>query len=346
VTHPRNDFGLDPDGHDTAAILYRMARATRGTVLLLGRAAVGVSRALSALDEMKVTVVVSDLSALGSESSDGLETFVSDPEMANWHTVLEGRTYDVTIVADLLEYLRDPERVLRDLREQRLLSADGRLLVSFANVAHPAVEWELLSGDYSRVRWYTLDSMTRLLEASGYVVVETHHTRRPRRPFTTDEELQTYEYVLQARPNAAGTQLALLRRQLDEATQRLAEAESAREQISALLDEERAAFRDEIRRGAEELEHVRNKIDQMRDERSALREETARLHGELAGLQRQVARLEDELAVASEARQTTDQRLAAIQQSRSYRWSRRLAKTVGPALAALRSAWDTSGRSG
>jgi Methyltransferase domain len=338
VTHPHHDLGFDPDRSDTSATLYRMARATRGNVLLLGSGAEGVSRALSALDEMKVTVVGSDVTALESEPSAGLETFVSDPGMANWHTVLEGRTYDVTIVADLLEHLRDPERVLRDLREQRLLSADGWLLVCFANVAHPAVERELLSGDYSRIRWYTLDSMTRLLEESGYVVVETHRTHRARRAFTTDDERQTYEYVLQVRPSTAGTQLALLRKQLEEATQRLAETEAGRNQISALLDEERAAFRAEIGRGADELEHLRNKIDQMNDERSALREETARLHGQLARLQLQVARLEDELAVAGNEKQATDRRLAAIEQSTSYRWSRTLAKTVGPALTTLRTA--------
>lgn len=332
MTYPQDEYGFDPDAlNDTAAILYRIARAAPGTVLHLGSGAEGVSRALSALDEMKVTFVVSDVNAPGFEPTDSLELFVADPEVAGWHTVLDGRTYDVAIVADLLEHLRDPERILRDLREQRLIGDEGRLLVSFANVAHSAVAKELLSGDSRRVRWYTMDSMTRLLEASGYLVVETHRRHLPGLQTTTDDDPSTYEYVLQAQPSAGATQLTLLRRQLDYATDQLAEAQRDRDQISALLNEERAAFRDEVGRGADELEHLQNKIAKMSDERSALRDKAAHLH-------RQLAHLEDELAVADKAKQTTDRRLAAIQQSRWYRWSRRLAKAVKPVLTPLRFA--------
>jgi hypothetical protein len=339
VTYPQDEHGFDPNAlNDTAAILYRIARATPGTVLHLGSGAEGVSRALSALDEMKVTFVVSDVNAPGFEPTDGLELFVADPEAAGWHTVLDGRTYDVAIVADLLEHLRDPERILRDLREQRLLGDEGRLLVSFANVAHSAVAKELLSGDSRRVRWYTVGSMTRLLEASGYLVVETHRTHLPGLQTTTDDDPSTYEYVLQAQPSAAATQLTLLRRQLDYASHQLAEAQRDRDQISALLKEERAAFRDEVGRGADELEHLQNKIAKMSDERSALRDKAAHLHRQLARLNTQLAHLKDELAVADKAKQTTDRRLAAIQQSRSYRWSRRLAKAVEPVLTPLRLA--------
>ena len=323
-------FGFDPDApNDTAAILYRMARAGRATVLHLGSSADAVSRALSALDDMKVTRLVADLSALDAETTNGPEVFVADLEAAGWYAALDGRTYEVVIVADLLEHLRNPARILRDLREQRVLADDGRLLVSFANVAHQAVASELLSGDSARIRWYTAGSMNRLLAASGYLVTETHRTHRPTDGQTTtnaDDEAQTYAFVLQAQPSAAGTQLALLHRQLDEVTQRLAEVETARNQISALLEEERVAFQDEIGRGADELEQVQDQLNRVTDERSALRHKTARLH-------RQLARLQDELTVAK----TAMGRLAAIQQSRSYRWSRRLATAAHVVVAPIRT---------
>jgi 2-polyprenyl-3-methyl-5-hydroxy-6-metoxy-1,4-benzoquinol methylase len=312
VTTPDKDFGFDPDApNDTSAGLYRMARAGRATVLHLGSGADGVSRALSALDDMKVTRVVADRSALEAEVTNGPDVFAADIEAAAWYAALDGRTYDVVMVADLLEHLRDPARLLRDLREQRLLADDGRLLVSFTNVAHEAVASELLSGSSARIRWYTASSMNRLLAASGYLVTETHHMSRP----GTDDEAQTYVYVLQAQPSAAGPQLALLHLQLDETTRRLAEVESSRDQISALLEEERAAFRDEIGRGADELEQMQKKLSQVTDQRSALRNDIARLH-------RQLARLQDEHVVAK----TAIGQLAAIRQSRSYRWSRGLAR--------------------
>ena len=330
MTIPEHDFGFDPDAlNDTAASVYRMARAGRATVLHLGSGADGVSRALSVLDNLKVTRVVADPSALDAEATNGPEVYVADFEAAGWYAALDERTYEAVIVADLLEHLRDPARVLRDLREQRLLAEDGRLLVSFANVAHEAVASELLSGSSARIRWYTAGSMNRLLAASGYVVTETHHMRRPTDGQTTTiahDEAQTYAFVLQAQPSAAGPQLALLHRQLDEVTQRLAEVETFRHQISALLEEERAAFRDEIGRGADELEQVQNKLSHVTDERSALRNDVARLH-------RQLARLQDEHAVAKIAMG----RLAAIQQSRSYRWSRGLAKAANVIVAPIRS---------
>jgi regulator of replication initiation timing len=328
VNSPENDIGFDPDApNDTAAILYRMARAGRATVLHLGDSAEGVSRALSALDDMKVTRVVADRSALDAEETKGPEVFVADLEAAGWYAALEGRTYEVVIVADLLEHLRDPARVLRDLHEQRLLANEGRLLISFASVAHQAVASELLSGSSARIHWYTAGSMYRLLAASGYLVAETHHTHRPDGPTITsaDEQAQAFEYVVQAQPSAAGPQLALLHRQLDDATQQLAEAETSRDHISALLEDERAAFRDEIGRGADELEQLQNRLAQVIDERSVLRQEAARLH-------RQLARLRDEQSLAN----TAIRRLARIEQSRSYRWSRRLARAAHVVAAPIR----------
>jgi hypothetical protein len=334
VTRLENDFGFDPDApNDTDASLYRMARAGRATVLHLGSGADGVARALSALDHMKVTRVVADPSALDARATNGLELFVADLEAAGWYAALDGRTYEVVIVADLLEHLRAPERVLRDLREQRLLADDGRLLISFANVAHQAVANELLSGDSARIRWYTASSMNRLLAASGYLSAETHRTYRPmggQTATSTDDEAQTYEYVLQAQPSAAGPQLALLYRQLDDAKQRLAAAETSRDQISALLEEERAAFRDEIGRGADELEQLQNQLTRVTGERSVLRDEAARLH-------RLLARSQDELAIAGKTKQTAIRRLTTIQQSRSYRWSRGLARTAHMVVAPIRS---------
>ncbi|MGH9252202.1 MAG: methyltransferase domain-containing protein [Acidimicrobiales bacterium] len=330
MTSPENDFGFDPDApNDTAASLYRMARAGRAPVLHLGSGADAVPRALAALDDVKVTRVVADLSTLDAEATSGPEVFVADLEVAGWYAALDGRTYEVLIVADLLEHLRDPARILRDLREQRLLADDGRLLISFSNVAHQAVASELLSGDSTRIRWYTAGSMNRLLAASGYLLTETHRTHRPTGGQTTtsaDDDAQTYEFVLQAQPSAAGPQLALVHRQLDDATQRLAEAETSRDQISALLDEERVAFQDEIGRGADELEQLQNQLNRATDKHAALRHETARLH-------RQLARLQDELSVAK----TAMRRLTIIQQSRSYRWSRGLARAAHVVVAPIRS---------
>jgi Methyltransferase domain len=332
VTHLQNDLGFDPNApNNVAAILYRLARARRGAVLHLGSGVDGIARALSTLADMKVTRVMSDRDGLEAETTEGLDAFVADPEVAGWYAVLEGRTYDVVIVADLPEQVRDPGKLLRDLREQRLLADDGRLLVSFANLAHESVADELSMGGSTRLHWYTLASMRRLLEASGYLVEGMRRTHRAlaAQQSSGDNETQTYEYVVHALPTAAGPQLALLRTQLDEMTQRLADAEKRQDQTNALLEEERAAFRVEIGRGADELEQLQNKIMQSTDERSALRKEIRGLHDRLADLQR-------DLAVTTQAKDAADQRLEKIKQTRSYRWSRVVSKASHRVGAPLR----------
>jgi hypothetical protein len=323
VSRPENNDGFDPSArNDAAAILYRLAQAGGAAVLSLGNPA-PVSRALSALDHKKVTCAGGDARALdGEASAHGLETFVVDLAAPGWHEPLEGRTYDVVILADLLEHLRDPERVLRDLREQRLLADDSRLLVSFANVAHQSVANELLSGECPRIRWYTARSMARLLGACGYLIVETHRTCRTgiwQADADTDVDTETYEYVLLVRPSAAAPQLALLHQRLDETARRADRSEALRDQLSALLEEERAEFRDQLSRGADELERMQEQLARTMGERSSLRDEAARLH-------RRLARLQDELAVAGRAKRAATLQLRAVEQSRSYRWSRRLAR--------------------
>jgi Methyltransferase domain len=324
VTRPQSEFGFDSGApNDTAATLHQMARAGGPAILHLGPDAQGVVRALSAQDDRKVTQVTSNSEALGFATSDGPEIFVADLDTTGWYTALEGRTYDVVIVADLLEHLRNPAGVLRDLHEQRLLADDGRLLISFANVAHPAVMNEVLSGTGVRLRWYTMDSMNRLLWACGYLVMETHRTLRPtdEQTPTDSADVQTFEYALHVQSSGAGPQLAILQKQLDDVRQRLAEAEAVRDQVTALLEEERAAFLNEARRGADELEQLQSKLSRRTDERSALRNEAARLHGQLAHLQ-------DELAVARDAKQTAERQLTTVRESRSYRFARRLARTA------------------
>ena len=331
-----HDHDFDPDAQDdVTASIYRIARTGGPTVLHLGSEPVAVSRALAVLDEKKVTCVVSDDEALGRAEGAGLETYVADLEAPGWHAPLQARTYEVVILADALEHLRDPARVLRDLREQQFVAGDGMLVVSIANAAHEAILTGLLRGDFSRIRWYTASSLTQLLAACGYIVTETHGRYRsaPQAPGAASDEAAPTDYVLQVRPSAAGPQLALLRARLDDATQRLAEAEARSRDLSALVEEERAAFREEIGRGADELARLQAQVVRLQDE-------TGRLRGELPPLRDEIERLQGELAVAREARKATLLRLKTIQRSRSYRWSRKLGRSVGVVIAPVLAIWQ------
>jgi methionine biosynthesis protein MetW len=86
--------------------------------------------------------------------------------------------FDIAVLADVIEHLSYPAPILTTVRG--LLAPGGHLLVSVPNAAHWTIREALLRGrwdydvtglmDATHLRWYTLDSLTRLLTACGFVV--------------------------------------------------------------------------------------------------------------------------------------------------------------------------------
>lgn len=91
---------------------------------------------------------------------------------------LEAGAYDAVVCADVIEHLRDAERLLGRLRP--LLEPDGMLLVSTPNIANWSMRLLHLGGrwdyrergimDRTHVRLFTLRTLKALLRDSGYRV--------------------------------------------------------------------------------------------------------------------------------------------------------------------------------
>lgn len=122
-------------------------------------------------------VTISDAErALAEDGYDRLE--VLDLEAAGWASRFEAGAYDCIVCADVLEHLREPERVLQDCH--RLLRPDGWLLASVPNVAYAGMVLELMHGDWkygpeglldrTHLRFFTRRSFQRLLQAQGWRV--------------------------------------------------------------------------------------------------------------------------------------------------------------------------------
>src|SRR5262245_6883959 len=89
-----------------------------------------------------------------------------------------GGDYDVVVAADVLEHLRDPDRVLADIAKR--LAPGGSVMASVPNFAHwyPRSRVALGRFDYDRrgildrdhVRFFTKHSFERVLDNSGYRV--------------------------------------------------------------------------------------------------------------------------------------------------------------------------------
>ena len=274
-------YDFDPaDTNNTAAAVFRFALrdaggadGSGGRVLDLGSGPGIVSGRLAREHGRDVVCVDVSADSLKLAAEAGVRTVLANIEDPASLEQFKGEAFDVVIVADVLEHLRDPGAVLVQLLRQRVIAESGALVVSFPNVIHEAVLAELAAGkfeytetgllDRTHVRFFTLESLRALLEGSGFLVESVHRTtrtleqtqqrqRRDELPPGGREwiaglggEHRTFQYVLLARPSSATGQLAALRQelaeqaaahtaQLDELTSRLARHRRDAERIGEL----------------------------------------------------------------------------------------------------------------
>lgn len=92
------------------------------------------------------------------------------------HELLPLTAYDVILIADVLEHLRDPEALLNQLAA--LLKPAGRCLISVPNIAYGGLIAGLIQGNFdyraeglldsTHIRFFTQRSLAHALEASGW----------------------------------------------------------------------------------------------------------------------------------------------------------------------------------
>lgn len=95
---------------------------------------------------------------------------------------LVDRKFDLVCFNDVLEHMPDPWKCLRMTRE--LLTENGQILVSLPNVLHyheflsilKTKDWRYTDAgimDRTHLRWFTRKSALRMLEESGYTIMQT-----------------------------------------------------------------------------------------------------------------------------------------------------------------------------
>jgi SAM-dependent methyltransferase len=296
-------YEFDPAAeNDTAASIGRLALLGGPRVLDIGSGPAWVSRYLASEHGRDVTCLDYDVEALTSLHGTELTAIEADLELDGWDAELAGQQFDVAIVADVLEHLRQPGRVLEHLLSASLLRPDGLLVISVPNASHQSVVSELLLGDFrytetgildeTHVRWFTLDSLTRLLERSGFVVDRVERTRRmlehtpsAERALALPAELRqqlvelndeslTYQFVVLARPDTAARRMSA-EREAFEAERRAWHLERGDlirdrrvlqhevERFADLLRSEREAMSADSANGAAELRHLTNQISSL-----------------------------------------------------------------------------------
>jgi 2-polyprenyl-3-methyl-5-hydroxy-6-metoxy-1,4-benzoquinol methylase len=176
------DYEFDVDAiNNTASAIYRVAKAGGSRVLDIGSGPAVVSSRLARDLGFTVTCIDMDDEALAAARERGVaETFSHDLGSDAWIADVRGRQFDQIILADVLEHLFAPQRLLAAIRDENLLAEGGRLIVSIPNAAHEAVVGSLLADDFrysntgildaTHIRWFTQRSMGRLLESEGFTI--------------------------------------------------------------------------------------------------------------------------------------------------------------------------------
>jgi 2-polyprenyl-3-methyl-5-hydroxy-6-metoxy-1,4-benzoquinol methylase len=95
--------------------------------------------------------------------------------------------FDYILLADVLEHLRDPGGLLR--RVVPCLNSGGEIIISIPNIAHLFVRVSLMAGrfeyqdrgilDRTHLRFFTLASMTRLINDASCRILELRPTSVP-----------------------------------------------------------------------------------------------------------------------------------------------------------------------
>jgi len=190
----------------------------RSRVLEIGCASGTLSRFLAQVHRCTVTGVEINAAAAAEAAPFCQTVLVADVEANILDTLNE--PFDVIILADVLEHLRDPEGVLR--RTHRHLTKDGVILLSLPNIAHWSVRYELLRGRFSyadsglldatHLRFFTYRSACDLIARAGFQILSFDVVHRCPLYWRLSSLYRVYEtlinrFVRNCAPNLLGYQL-------------------------------------------------------------------------------------------------------------------------------------------
>jgi SAM-dependent methyltransferase len=280
----RYDFEIDLEADSTHANIVRLVGEGK-RVLELGPATGYMSRVLRDRG-CAVTGIELDprMAEVAHEHLDRL--IVGDVEALDLAAELGGERFDVILASDVLAHLKDPLRVLRELRP--FLAEGGYLAASVPNVAHGSVRLALLEGsfpysergllDVTHLRFFTRESLGELMDSAGFVVCDV--IRQPididasEVPFDSDAVPSELRSALEADPDAITYQFIVRALPVDVPT-----IGAVGERIRALELEavSLARERDEMQRLAEQREReLVSAVERMQDVERAMAEMAAR----------------------------------------------------------------------
>jgi 2-polyprenyl-3-methyl-5-hydroxy-6-metoxy-1,4-benzoquinol methylase len=145
------------------------------TVLEFGPASGRLTQYLRDEESCKMYIVELDEEAakIASEFAEG--TVIGDIETYEWLDKFQEVKFDYILFADVLEHLRNPEKVLERCKE--VLKDDGYIIVSLPNIAHNSIIIDLIKGkfeyqstgllDNTHIRFWTYETIEKTFKDLG-----------------------------------------------------------------------------------------------------------------------------------------------------------------------------------
>jgi O-antigen biosynthesis protein len=244
----------------------------------------------------KVTRIEVDLETARQVEEHCETVIIGDVESLDLDNELDEEYFDVIVLGDVLEHLKDPLQTLRRLKP--FLRAAGYVVASVRNMAHGSVRLALMQGkfhhpsldlvDDMHLRIFTRESADQLFKDAGFLITELKSTTRAifdtekdrkqipdevLRRVQGDPEASTYQFVFTAhRSGEVGT----LAKRVSLLSEQLAERDRTIYELNRKL------------RNFEELQHILDR----RTKRLADKErEVAMLAQEVAERNDRIARL-------------------------------------------------------
>lgn len=134
-----------------------------------------------------VDIVEIDESCVEQAAEYARDCHIGDIEQYLWKDTFANRLYDFVLFADVLEHLRDPWRVLKEVGQ--FLKTDGRILISVPNIAHVQIIASLYNNDFSyssagildktHLRFFTDLTIRQMVEEAGLQVCELVPVQSP-----------------------------------------------------------------------------------------------------------------------------------------------------------------------
>jgi len=184
---PSGPYRLNLDGPMTAHALVLRLVGRDKSVLEIGPASGYLSRCFVDAG-CRVTAIEADPEAVGRADHPDIQLIYGSVEEEKVLRQIRG-TFDVVVLADVLEHLRWPEQTL--LKVRSFLNPGGYAVVSIPNIANWKTRIGLLLGrfeyreegimDRTHLRFFTKRSAEAMILTAGYEVLEFHPgaTRMP-----------------------------------------------------------------------------------------------------------------------------------------------------------------------